>query len=232
MQFVIGGVKKTSLLDYPDKVSAIVFTQGCNFNCGYCHNPSLLEFKSKNDIISTDVFFDFLSQRKGKLDGVVVTGGEPTLQKDLKPFIQKIKEMDFLVKLDTNGTNPDIVKDLLNDNLVDYIAMDIKAPIEKYPEVINAKINPELIKRSINIIINANIDYEFRTTVLPSLISVEDLERIGIIIQGAKKYFLQKFVVQSEINNSDLINEKNYSDEDYEKIKQMLSSYIKEVYVR
>lgn len=232
MQFVIGGVKKTSLLDYPDKVSAIVFTQGCNFNCGYCHNPSLLEFKSKNDIYSTDVFFDFLNKRKGKLDGVVITGGEPTLQKDLKPFIQKIKEMNFLIKLDTNGTNPELLKDLLKDNLLDYIAMDIKAPIDKYKEVINANIDTKLIEQSINIIMNSGIDYEFRTTVLPSLISVEDFENIGILIKGAKKYYLQKFVVQSEINNSELINEKNYSDDDFKRIKQILSTYINEIYIR
>ena len=232
MQFVIGGVKKTSLLDYPDKVSSIVFTQGCNFNCGYCHNPSLLEFKSKNDIYSTDVFFDFLNKRKGKLDGVVITGGEPTLQKDLKLFIQKIKEMNFFVKLDTNGTNPEIIKDLLKNNLLDYIAMDIKSTIDKYNKVINKDINTQVIEQSINIIMNSGIDYEFRTTVLPSLISIEDFEKIGQLINGAKKYYLQKFLVQSEINNSELINERNYTDEDFGKIKRILSAYIKEIYIR
>jgi pyruvate formate lyase activating enzyme len=232
MQFVIGGLKKTSLLDYPDKVSAIVFTQGCNFNCGYCHNPSLLEFKTKNDICSTDVFFEFLNKRIGKLDGVVITGGEPTLQKDLKPFIQKIKDMNFLVKLDTNGTNPEIVRDLLKDNLLDYIAMDIKAPLEKYKEVVCTNVNTDNIQKSVDLIKSSNLDYEFRTTVLPSLLSYDDFEKIGVLIKGAKKYFLQKFVVQSGINNSELVNEKNYSDNEFEEIKNILFKYIDFVEVR
>ena len=232
MQFVIGGLKKTSLLDFPNKISAIVFTQGCNFNCGYCHNPSLLSFKSKNDIYTTDVFFDFLNKRKGKLDGVVITGGEPTLQKDLKPFIQKIKEEGFLVKLDTNGTNPNMLADLIKEGLLDYIAMDIKAPAEKYSFVINSKINTELIKQSIEIIMNSEVDYEFRTTVLPSLLSIDDFDGIGRLINGAERYYLQKFVVQSEINNADLSGEANYSDAEFDKIKQILLPYIKNVSVR
>ncbi|MCD7879819.1 MAG: anaerobic ribonucleoside-triphosphate reductase activating protein, partial [Candidatus Gastranaerophilales bacterium] len=118
MQFIIGGLQKTSMLDYPDKISAIVFTQGCNFRCGYCHNPSLLEMKN-NSIISVDSIFEFLNKRKGKLDAVVITGGEPTLQKDLKAFIYNVKSMGFLVKLDTNGCNNNILSDLINEKLID-----------------------------------------------------------------------------------------------------------------
>ncbi len=231
MPLAIGGLKKTSLLDYPDKISAIVFTQGCNFNCGYCHNPQLLNFQSKNDI-SQDVFFDFLEKRKGKLDGVVITGGEPTLQKDLKSFIQKIKAMNFLIKLDTNGTNPEVVKDLLKENLIDYIAMDIKAPLDKYSKVVCKNIDTANIKECVDIIINSNIEYEFRTTVLPSLISINDFDDIGKLINGAKKYYLQKFVVQSDINDNTLVNENNYTDSEFEQIKSIMKKYVKFAEVR
>ena len=231
MQFTIGGLQKTSLLDFPNKVSAIVFTQGCNFNCGYCHNPLLLKNQSKNDI-TVDVFFDFLNKRKGKLDGVVITGGEPTLQIDLKLFIQKIKEIGFLVKLDTNGTNPDILQDLLADNLIDYAAMDIKAPLEKYSTVVNRNVKTEDIKKSVNLLLNSSIEYEFRTTILPSLISIQDFNDIGRLIQGAQKYYLQKFEVQSEINDSSWVNEKNYNDEQFSQIIQIMNKYVKYVELR
>ena len=134
--FIIGGVQKTTLIDFPGKIAAIVFTHGCNFRCGYCHNPSLLLNKEKvvNNYTTKD-FFSFLQTRIGKLDGVVITGGEPTLQSGLYDFIKEIKQMGFAVKLDTNGTNPDVIEKLLNDNLLDYIAMDIKAPLEKYSQI-------------------------------------------------------------------------------------------------
>ncbi len=226
MRFTIGGIKKTSLLDYPDKISAIVFTQGCNFNCGYCHNPSLLKLKSKNSIYSIDAFFDFLKKRQGKLDGVVITGGEPTLQPDLKEFIKQIKSLKFLVKLDTNGSRPDIIKDLAANNLIDYIAMDIKAPLEKYQLITDVKINTSLIKESIDFIMTSGIDYEFRTTVLPLLLTIEDFELLGKLIKNAKRYYLQKFIVQSEINNLNLINEENYTDKEFENIINLLKKYV------
>ena len=230
MRFVIGGIQKTSLLDYPDKISAIVFTQGCNFRCGYCHNPQLL--KSENGIYDVDAFFDFLKKRQGKLDGVVVTGGETTLQPDLKLFIQKIKELGFLVKLDTNGTNPQILKELINEKLVDYIAMDIKAPIEKYQLITNSKIDTSKIEESIKIIMSSNIDYEFRTTVLPIQIEIEDFNSIGKLLQDAKRYYIQKFVVQSEILDSSLKEEKNYTDEQLKSIKENILNYVQFVDIR
>lgn len=232
MRLLIGGLKKTSLLDYPDKISAIVFMQGCNFNCGYCHNPGLLSKISKNDIYSTDVFFEFLNKRKGKLDGVVITGGEATLQPDLKPFIQSIKNMGFLVKLDTNGYKPDILENLLADNLLDYIAMDIKAPLEKYSSIVRIDTDVSKIQKSIDIIMSSNVDYEFRTTVLSSMLSFEDFEKIAVLIKGAKKYYLQKFAAESEINDMNLFNNKTYSDEEFFKLKSMLNKYINFVDVR
>lgn len=223
----IGGLQKTSLLDYPDKISAIVFTKGCNFRCGYCHNSELIDFS--DSLITEKEFFNFLEKRLGKLDGIVITGGEPCLQLDLLEFIRKIKNIGFLVKLDTNGSNPKMLNDVLND--VDYIAMDIKAPLEKYPQITRVNIDTEKIKKSINIIKNSGIDYEFRTTVVKSQLSFEDFEQIGKLINGAKKYYLQKFVPQKTLDKN-MMNEITYSNQEFEQIKKILNKYIENVSIR
>lgn len=228
MRFIIGGIQKTSLLDYPDKISAIVFTQGCNFNCGYCHNPELLN--SKKDICSPDVFFEFLEKRKGKLDGVVITGGEATLQIDLLPFIKEIKSRGFLVKLDTNGYKPDVLKETLK--FVDYVAMDIKAPLEKYSQITNTEVDTTKIKNSIELIMKSNVDYEFRTTVLKSQLTFEDFEQIAELIKGAKRYYLQKFEASSEINDEKLRTQKSYSNKEFEPIIELLKKQIPNVELR
>ncbi len=237
--FVIGGIQKTTLVDFPNKVAAIVFTQGCNFRCGYCHNPSLINFglplddATHNDVIAkneimkqTSDFFSFLQSRIGKLDGVVITGGEPTLQSGLYDFIKEIKQMGFDVKLDTNGSNPQVVEHLINDNLLDYIAMDIKAPLEKYDIITCTKINKNNILKSIELIKNSTVDYEFRTTILKSQLSLDDFEKIGQMIKGAKRYYLQKFV-SSKILDKNLINEQTYSNEEFDKICKNLKKYVK-----
>ena len=225
----IAGLQKSSLIDYPEKIACIVFTQGCNFRCGYCHNPEL--FEKREPLLSTKAFFEFLKTRQNKLDGVVITGGEPTLQKDLKDFIYEIKNLGFLVKLDSNGTNPNIIENLLKENLLDYIAMDIKAPLNKYEKIINIKVNTENIQKSINLIVNSNIDYEFRTTVIKTQLNYEDFKEIGKLINSAKKYYLQKFI-PSKILDKNLMNEKTYSDEEFEKIKQLLLKNIQKVEIR
>lgn len=225
----LGGLQKTSLLDFPQKISAIVFTKGCNFKCGYCHNPEL--FSNETSSITEEVLFEFLKTRQGKLDGIVITGGEPTLHKDLPQFIERIKNLGFAIKLDTNGTNPEMLGQLLNDNLLDYVAMDIKAPVSKYEAITNTKILTNDIKKSINLIMDSNIDYEFRTTVVKSQLSYEDFEQIGNEIKGAKKYYLQKFVA-SKILDETLINESTYSDSEFEEIKNILKPYISIVEVR
>lgn len=230
MQFIIAGIKKSSLLDYPEKISAIVFTPGCNFRCGYCHNPGLIN--SKEGIITNDAFFEFLRKRKGKLDGVVITGGEPTLQKDLKAFTEEIKNLGFLVKLDTNGSNSNILRELINENLVDYVAMDIKSPLNKYEKIINKKINTDNISKSIEIIMSSGIDYEFRTTVMSSMLKTVDFIEIGNLIKGAKKYYLQKFTVKSDILDNSLNNEKTYTDIEFEEIIKILKEYIPNTFLR
>ncbi len=224
----IGGVQKTSLLDFPDKISAIVFTQGCNFRCGYCHNPELI-VKRNEPVWTSSGFFDFLNTRKGKLDGVVITGGEPCLQIDLIDFIKEIKAMGFIVKLDTNGTFPDKLQKSLP--YIDYVAMDIKAPLDKYSEISRVNVNSENIQKSIDIIMSSGIDYEFRTTVVKSQLSYDDFAKIGELIKGAKKYYLQKFVPSKTLDEK-LMNEKTYSDLEFVNIKILLNNYINNVIIR
>ncbi len=216
---IIGGLQKTSLLDFPEKIAAIVFTMGCNFRCGYCHNPELINGEAKIEEV-----FEFLKTRQGKLDGVVITGGEPCLQKDLPEFIKQVKELGFAVKLDTNGSFPEMLEKVLPD--LDYVAMDIKAPLEKYSQIVNVDVDTSKILKSIEVLKNGGVDYEFRTTVLKSQLSFEDFEKIGQLIQGAPRYYLQRFEA-SKILDKSLENEKTYSTEEFERIIDILKSYVK-----
>lgn len=199
---MIGGLEKLTLLDYPEHLAAIIFTQGCNFRCHFCYNPSLVlapadwEKRSKENkslSVNVDELFVFLKARYGKLEGVVITGGEPTLHADLPDFIRKIKKIGYLVKLDTNGTNPNMLKDLLTEKLIDYLAMDLKAPISKYAISVGVEVDCQKIKKSVKIIMTSGLPYEFRTTVVPGLLSEEDIEAMGQLIKGADKWYLQKF---------------------------------------
>jgi len=166
---IIGGFQKFSLLDYPDKISAIIFTQGCNFRCSYCHNNQLLDKEPSASTINPQEIWDFLNKRWKQIDAVVITGGEPTIQPDLIEFMQKIKNSGFLIKLDTNGSNPEVIEEVIKLKLADYIAMDIKAPLEKYQDITNSAVDTEKIQESINIIKNSDIEYEFRTTILKTI---------------------------------------------------------------
>lgn len=224
MSFKLAGLQKTTFIDYPEKIACIVFTQGCNFRCGYCHNPEL--FENKEPVLSVPAFFEFLNKRKGKLDGVVITGGEPTLHgKDLIEFIKEVKLLGFLVKLDTNGTHPDVLQELLNENLLDYIAMDIKAPLAKYKTITQTDIDTKIIKKSIDMIMNSGVDYEFRTTIVKSQLSVEDLRQIGELIQGAKRYYMQKFLA-TKILDETLMSEESYTDEEFKNLRTILEEYV------
>lgn len=227
---LIGGLQKSSLIDYPGKISAIIFTQGCNFRCPYCHNPELNFNKGAATIMAAPLL-KFLKSRIGKLDGIVITGGEPTLQEDLLEFIKQIKEMGFLVKLDTNGTNPQMLQKLLDEKLIDYIAMDIKAPIWKYSGAVKTRVNTKNILNSINILKKSDIDFEFRTTVVKSQLLPEDFEEIGKMIEGAKKYYLQRFVPTKTLDKSFLV-QITYSDEEFTSIIKILKKYVKQVELR
>jgi len=188
----IGGLQKTSLIDYPGKICSTVFTIGCNFRCGFCHNPELVNSTAK--LIPEDEVLDHMRKRQRILDAVCITGGEPTLQKDLPKFARKVKALDLLVKIDTNGSNPVMLNSMIKKRLVDYVAMDIKAPLEKYSKIANVDVDMKTTQKSINLIRKSGIDYEFRTTVVPGLHNRNDIIKIGKWLKGSKRYYLQKFV--------------------------------------
>ena len=190
----LGGLQKNSFIDYPGKISCVLFVSGCNFDCPYCHNPSLV----KNDPrrfanLTRNKVYDFLERRKGFLDGVVISGGEPTLQKGLVHICEKIKRLGYPVKLDTNGSRPQIVKKLINEGLVDYIAMDIKTDPFHYSPSIKKDFNPHPVLSSIQVIMNSTLPYEFRTTCVKPIVIAETIENIAKIIKGAMLYVLQRF---------------------------------------
>ena len=195
----IKGLQKTTLLDYPEKLACTVFTGGCNFRCPFCHNASLVLNAGAVEEISSDDFFSYLSKRKGVLDGVCITGGEPLLNDDLFDFIQKIRSFGLLIKLDTNGSFPDKLEALLDSGLIDYVAMDIKNSKPKYALTSGTKEFPSEIERSIDIIMAKAPDYEFRTTVVRELHTLQDIAEIAERIKNAKKYFLQAYLDSGDI---------------------------------
>lgn len=207
------GLDKMSLLDYEDKISCVLFYKACNFRCPFCHN-GLTVLKAEDEFLF-DAVLDYLKSRKGLLDAVVFTGGEPTLEPHLKEHIKAIKELGFLIKLDTNGTNPNILKDLLDEHLLDYVAMDIKNSEDKYPLTTGVKhVEMDKIKESISLLTTSNIPYEFRTTLVDEFHKKEDMDKLGELIKGSRILYLQKFVerdgcIQKGLHevNIDLANE-------------------------
>ncbi len=185
------GIEKSSFIDYPNKISTVFFTGGCNFRCPYCHNTSIVN--QEGEVISEGEAMAFLRKRKKFIDAVCITGGEPTLQPGLYEFIVELKREGFLVKLDTNGTRPHILTNLIQDGLVDYVAMDIKAPLNKYDIVADQRVDVRDIESSIDILLNSSIDYEFRTTVCKELLTKEDILNIAMTIKGSRRYYLQNF---------------------------------------
>ncbi len=197
----IGGIQKCSLIDYPGKISLVVFVRGCNFFCPYCHNPELFRPESGKSISGTAPsersfgdkdLFDFLETRKKLLDGVVITGGEPTLYHDLPYFIHRIREMGFLVKLDTNGSRPDVLQEIVDDGLTDFIAMDVKTAFSRYKPFAGPTFDASAIFHSASIIINAPVRHEFRTTCVHPLVTDTDIQCIARMVSGADSYVLQR----------------------------------------
>ncbi|HRS88640.1 MAG TPA: anaerobic ribonucleoside-triphosphate reductase activating protein [Smithellaceae bacterium] len=227
----IGGLQKVSLIDYPGKICAVVFLQGCNFRCRYCHNPELVDPERFGHCLDEKEVLDFLKARRGKLDAVSITGGEPTIQKELSSFIKKIRKMGFAVKLDTNGSNPQVIKELLRSCLLDFIAMDVKAPLAKYENLVRASIDAENIKESINDILKAKIPHEFRTTLVRSQLNRQDVMEISRMIAGARCYVLQKFMPTKTLDKK-FISENAWPDEDLQTIKTDLEKEITSVIVR
>jgi pyruvate formate lyase activating enzyme len=218
MSLRIGYLQKFSSLDYPDKLSCIVFTKGCNFRCGFCYNKDFVlpELLDKTEDVSHQEFFNFLDQRKGKLDGVVICGGEPTIYKEeLIDFLKKIKEKGFLVKLDSNGSNPNIIKKIIQLNLVDYIAMDLKQTFDKYNLFTN--LPSKDVEETFKIIKESNIDHEFRITTHPEL-SLEDFNNI-LKLTNSQKVFVQDFInkntIKEYINPITIFNKLDKNSKEY-----------------
>ena len=196
----VKGWVKSSLLDYPGKIAASLFCGGCNFRCPHCHNADLVLHHDQQPDVAPDQIEDFLSQRHGLLDGVVISGGEPTLQPDLPTFAGQIREMGFLVKLDTNGYRPDVLEVMLDAGLVDYVAMDIKAPLIKYDQAAGVSVDTGRIERSMALLRRGQVDYEFRTTVVPGLLSEEDILEIARLVSGVPRFCLQQFVPHNTLD--------------------------------
>ncbi len=198
----IGGIQKLTLIDFPGKIACTVFLAGCNFYCPWCHSRELVMPKEIKKLpkVSEKDFLDFLEERRGLLEGVAICGGEPTLNKELPSFCQKIKTLGFSVKLDTNGSNPVMLNELISNGLVDYVAMDVKLPFERYVEVCNTEDKAFDVQQSINILKTGKADYEFRTTVVPGVHFRDDILKIARWISPAKKYYLQNFRPEKTID--------------------------------
>jgi len=227
----IKGFNKLSLIDYPDKTCSIIFLGGCNFRCPYCHNIDLVKNPEKLPTIEQEEVISYLDNHREWIDGVVISGGEPCLNKELFDLCKKIKELGFPVKLDTNGSNPDMLQSLIKNKIIDYIAMDIKAPLEKYEQVTKVKVLTDNIKKSIEIIKNSKLDYEFRTTLLPALHSKEDILNIAELLKGAERYYLQQFRNGVTLEE-DYQNKESYSEEELKQFAEMLKPFFSKVEVR
>ncbi len=225
----IAGLQKVTLLDYPGKIACTVFLHGCNLRCPYCHNPSLVLSLPVEPEMQLPELTDFLLARQGKLDGVCVTGGEPTLYAELPTLLREIRKLGFAVKLDTNGTNPQMLQQILQQELVDYVAMDIKNSPARYVETCGGIDLLHQVQESVAILMRSDIDYEFRTTVCSPLHRPEDLRQIGQWLQGAKRYFLQQFV-----DSGDLLGDgvKALSVPELEQLHQSVLPYIPNTQIR
>ena len=192
---LIKGLQKLTLLDFPEKMACTVFTFGCNLRCPFCHNASLvLSERTDPATVTEETFFAFLQKRKGILEGVCITGGEPTLQPDLPAFIRRIRDMGYAVKLDTNGARPDVLKALVAEGLLDYVAMDIKNSLAKYPETVGVPgFDTSPVEESMDFLMEGHVPFEFRTTLVKGLHTPESVEEMGKRLAGAEKFFLQTF---------------------------------------
>jgi len=223
------GFIKTSLIEYPGKIVSVAFVGGCNFRCPFCQNPDLVHNSRSLPSISEKEVIDHLLSKRKWLDGLVITGGEPMLEKDLPNFVSKIKKEGFLVEIETNGTNPGMLRDLVERSLIDYLALDIKAPFEweKYRKVagiVDKKLLGK-VKESVKILLSSNIDYELRTTVVPGLVDQEDLISIARSFEGVKKYVLQQFVPKVTLDKQ-YEKIKPYSKTQLEEMKEKIANYL------
>ncbi len=227
---VIHGLQKLTLVDYPGKVAAILFTGACNFRCPFCQNSALVLSPASEPVIPDDEIFSYLEKRKGMLSGVVITGGEPTLHSDLLEYMARIKDLGYSVKLDTNGYRPDVLRAAVEGGYADYVAMDVKNSLSRYPETAGVPhLFPSLIEESISYLLEDHVPYEFRTTVVHELHDDGDFEEIGAMCRGARSYFLQTFSDSGDIISPGLTPP---SPEDMERYISILRKYIGNVSLR
>jgi len=231
---IFGGFQKTSLIDYPGKISCTLFLSGCNLNCPYCHNPGLVRGDQPTpSFLNKNWIFSFLKERTGFLEGVVISGGEPTINREIFSLCEDIKSIGYKIKLDTNGTRPDVVRNLVQQKLVDFIAMDIKTSPWSYSPVFSKEPVSEYIVSSIRIIMESDLPYEFRTTCVRPIIDENEIKEVSKQIQGARRYVLQRFQSKTILNPDFFQNrERAFSDNELEKLKAAASPYVHQCIVR
>lgn len=231
IKMIIAGLSKNSFVDYPGQIAAVIFTQGCNYDCFYCHNRSLIGTRAPQ--IDEQMLFAFLEKRKNLLDAVVITGGEPTLHKDLEAFIIKVRKLGYKIKLDTNGSNPHIVKDLIHKNLLDYIALDYKAPFDRYNEICGGSSNGESVKNTLEIIKKSGVNYELRTTFVPQ-ISLGEIEQMIKEVAPIKNFAIQHYRIPEEYREQDLfkLSKKPHSEEVFNQAEKICKKYVKNTILR
>lgn len=238
----IGGFQKNSLIDFPGQIACVVFTPGCNFTCPYCHNPDLAAGSVAPDtgsgtgssLYTQEEVLAFLEKRKGMLDGVAITGGEPTLQKDLEDFIKRVRALGYKIKLDSNGTRPKVLESLLDQKLVDYLAMDIKTDLAHYPMVMKNPDHVGRIQQSISLIMEKATAYEFRTTCVKPYITTEIMRNIGELIQGTASYVLQPCSRNVEILDPEFLKQEDnfFTPDEMENLKKIISPFVQKVKIR
>lgn len=234
---ILGGIQKTSFIDFPGKISAVLFLSGCNFRCPYCHNPELVGGQPGCPaFINETCIIEFLAKRKGFLDAVVISGGEPTIHDDLFEFCKKLKAFGFPIKVDTNGSRPQVIHKLIQNGLVDYIAMDIKTDPLNYSSLVTNGFNPKNILESIHVIMDSGIDYEFRTTCIKPLINEKIIENISRLIKGCKSYALQQFkndkVLRPELFQSKKTGIRGLTSGEMDSIKSIVTPWVQSCTVR
>ncbi|MFQ5406706.1 MAG: anaerobic ribonucleoside-triphosphate reductase activating protein [Candidatus Micrarchaeia archaeon] len=233
MNFEIKGFLENTLLDFPGKIASVVFTPKCNFKCPYCQNPALVLHPESEPSVDPSEILDYLAKPDVKkwVDGVCVTGGEPCLQQDLPLFLRELKQLGYAVKLDTNGSKPAMLEELFNKKLLDYVAMDVKAPLEEYDEVAKAEVNKEDLQKSVDVIRKSGADYEFRTTVVPGFFNKQKAMAIGQWLQGSKRFFLQQFRSVVTLDPS-LQGKRHFHKDELEEFQKTMRPFFEEVGVR
>ncbi len=219
------------MIDYPGEICAIVFTQGCNFRCPYCHNPELVNPEMYAECLTEETIFSFLAKRRGKIDAVAITGGEPTIQNSLIDFVTRVRKTGYLIKVDTNGSHPEVIEKLISMKLLDYIAMDIKAPAGKFKNLTKSDISYHKITQTIELIMKSGIPYEFRTTVLKRLLDESDIVNIAHSIKNARLYILQQFI-PSKVLDRELMHYESYSRVELESLRKKITKSVSNILIR